>query len=47
VQRFYSIMMRTMKLSAIDPLIVSKEDSEECFRIVNGVLARINELIGS
>ena len=31
---------------AIDPLIVSKDDTEECFRIVNGVLARINELIG-
>ena len=30
---------------AIDPLVVSKEDTEECFRIVKGVLARINELI--
>jgi len=32
---------------AIDPLIVTKEDSEECFKIVNAVLERINELIGS
>ena len=32
---------------AIDPLIVSKEDTEECFKIVNAVLAKINELIGN
>jgi len=31
---------------AIDPFIVSKEDTEECFRIVNTLLARINELVG-
>jgi len=32
---------------ALDPLVVSKEDTEECFRIVDRVLARIKELIGS
>jgi HEPN domain-containing protein len=30
---------------ALDPLIVSREDTEECFRIVERVLAKINELI--
>lgn len=32
---------------AIDPLIVSQDDTEECFRIVYRVLARINDLIDS
>ncbi|HZK86310.1 MAG TPA: HEPN domain-containing protein [Desulfosporosinus sp.] len=32
---------------AIDPLIVSKEDTEECFRIVDKVLAKIKKIIGS
>lgn len=30
---------------AIDPLIVSKEDTEECFRIVVAVLEKVNELL--
>ena len=32
---------------ALDPLVVSKEDTEECFRIVEKVLTRIKKLIGS
>jgi len=32
---------------ALDPLVVSKEDTEECFRIVDRVLARVKELTGS
>ncbi|GAB6153651.1 hypothetical protein JCM17380_24010 [Desulfosporosinus burensis] len=32
---------------AIDPLIVSQEDTEECLRIVDRVLARINNLVDS
>ncbi|MDR3543333.1 MAG: HEPN domain-containing protein [Desulfosporosinus sp.] len=32
---------------ALDPLVVSKEDTEECFRIVDRVLARIKEQMGS
>lgn len=30
---------------AIDPLVVSKEDAEECFRIVERVITRIDEMI--
>lgn len=43
---FVNVFYIETRYPAIDPLIVSKEDTEECFRIVNGVLARINELIG-
>ena len=44
---FVNVFYIETRYPALDPLIVSKEDTEECFRIVNEVLAKINELIGS
>lgn len=43
---FVNVFYIETRYPAIDPLMVSKEDTEECFRIVNEVLAIINELIG-
>ena len=31
---------------AVDPLIVSREDVAECFRIVDAIVKQINQLIG-
>jgi len=44
---FVNVFYIETRYPAIDPLVVSKEDTEECFRIVNKVLSRIKELIGS
>ncbi|MDR3599004.1 MAG: HEPN domain-containing protein [Desulfosporosinus sp.] len=44
---FVNVFYIETRYPAIDPLLVSKEDTEECFRIVDGVLTRINELLGS
>ena len=32
---------------AVDPLIVSEEDTEECFRILDRIVGRINELVSA
>lgn len=42
---FVNVFYIETRYPAVDPLIVSRQDTEECFRIVNAVLAKINELI--